>query len=167
MRAMTEGFDVAQICENGHHTNWQTLDEPLKNVEHCPKCGAATITSCKNCGEEIRGCRYIAGAYGVRHESFPSNAPAFCHKCGGPYPWTEVGLEAAHDLANQLGLDIPERTLLDTSIEELFRNSPRAPAEAVRFKNIVERAKPWGLEAFKQVLGGVVGEAAKRLIWGE
>jgi hypothetical protein len=94
-----------------------------------------------------------------------SGVPAFCHECGEPYPWTGSKLEAARDLVDQLGLDIPERALLETSIEELIRNTPRAPAEAVRFKAIVETAQPWALGAFKEVLFGVVGEAAKKLIW--
>jgi hypothetical protein len=64
-----------------------------------------------------------------------------------------------------LELDIPERTLLEKSIEELVRDTPRATAEAVRFKTIVENAKPWGIAAFKEILYAAVSEAAKRTIW--
>jgi len=95
----------------------------------------------------------------------PYEPPAFCHTCGKAYPWTESRLEAARDLANQLGFDIPERTLLEKSIEELVRDTPRAPAEAVRFKTMVEKAQPWALGAFKEILYGVVGESVKRMIW--
>jgi hypothetical protein len=91
--------------------------------------------------------------------------PSFCEKCGKPFPWTESRLEAAKDLANQLELDIPERTLLEKSIEEIVRDTPRAPAEAVRFKRIVEGARPWALGAFKEILFGVVGEGVKKMIW--
>jgi hypothetical protein len=91
--------------------------------------------------------------------------PAFCEKCGKPYPWTETRLDAAGDLADQLGLDIPNRELLEKSIEELVRDTPRAPAEAIRFKGIVQKAQEWGLPAFKEILFGVVSEAAKRIIW--
>lgn len=97
LQTMTDGYDVAQICENGHHTNWQTQDEPLKNMDHCPRCGAATIMSCKNCSLPIRGCRYVSGAYRTRHEFFPSSVPAFCEGCGKAYPWTESRLDAAGD----------------------------------------------------------------------
>jgi hypothetical protein len=165
MQGMTDGYDIAQICENGHHTNWQTQEDPLKSKKHCPSCGAATITSCQKCGREIRGCHYIALAYGQRSEIFPNKAPAFCEACGYPYPWTESRLEAAKDLAGQLELDIPERTLLEKSMEEIIRDTPRAPAEAIRFKTIVEKAKPWALGAFKEILGAVVGETVKKLIW--
>jgi hypothetical protein len=87
--------------------------------------------------------------------------PVFCEKCGKPFPWTESRLEAARDLAGQLDLDIPERTLL----EKIVRDTPRAPVEAVRFKSIVEKAKPWALGAFKEILFGVVGEGMKQMIW--
>jgi hypothetical protein len=48
-------------------------------------------------------------------------------------------------------------------VEELLRDTPRAPAEAIRFKEIVEKAQPWGLVALREILGTVVGEAVKRL----
>ena len=43
--------------------------------------------------------------------------------------------------------------------------TPRAPAEAVRFKAIVEKAKPWALGAFKEIPIGVVSESLKKVIW--
>lgn len=82
-----------------------------------------------------------------------------------PFPWTGTRLDAARDLADQLGLDVPGRALVEKSIEELLRDTPRAPAEAIRFKNIVGKAQPWALSAFKEILYSVVGDAAKRMIW--
>ena len=91
--------------------------------------------------------------------------PTFCDKCGNPFPWTQSRLDGAKSLADSLDLDVPERILLETSIEEIVRNTPRAPAEAIRFKSIVESAKPWALEGFKQLLEAVVSEGVKKLIW--
>jgi hypothetical protein len=153
-------YDVAQICVEGHITNDHAQSVPDRNRRHCTKCGAETITACASCSAPIRGAYQTRGT-----PAQMSGVPAFCHECGEPYPWTGSKLEAARDLVDQLGLDIPERALLETSIEELIRNTPRAPAEAVRFKAIVETAQPWALGAFKEVLFGVVGEAAKKLIW--
>jgi hypothetical protein len=92
-------------------------------------------------------------------------APSFCENCGHPYPWTESKLEAAQELADQLGLDIPERDLLQRSIEEIVRDTPKAPTEAFRFKALVEKAKPGAIEAFKLILGSVIRESVKQLIW--
>src|SRR5262249_39573648 len=91
--------------------------------------------------------------------------PSFCHECGKAYAWTESRLEAARDLADQLNLDVPERTLLDKRIEEIVRDTPRAPAEAVRFRKIVDKAAPWAMDAFNKILIGIISEPVKKLIW--
>ena len=44
-------------------------------------------------------------------------------------------------------------------------DTTRAPAEAIRFKTIVQRAQPWGLTAFKEILNAVVSESVKRMLW--
>jgi hypothetical protein len=155
-------YDVAQICLGGHIINGSFRTFPQHNQERCSNCGQETITTCQGCGCEIRGRYYVPGVIGG---GGTENPPAFCHKCGKPYPWTESRVEAARDLAEQLDLDLPERTLLEKSIEEMVRDTPRAPAEAVRFKKIVESAKPWGLGAFKEILYGIAGEAVKRIVW--
>jgi|SRR5450756_2380819 len=100
-----------------------------------------------------------------KSRTFPWEVPAFCEDCGYPHTWIEARLDTARDLADQLGLDIPARAWPGRSIEELVRDTPRVPAEAVRFKAIVGNAQPWALGAFKEVLCGVVGEVAKRMIW--
>jgi len=164
MQAMTDGYDVAQICREGHITNGAMSTYPSRTKAHCPTCGAETISACQSCNKPIRGA-YCFFHLGVKQVNALAKTPAFCEHCGKPFPWTESRLEAARDLADQLELDIPERTLLGKSIEELVRDTPRAAAEAVRFKTMVEKTQPWALGAFKEILYGVVGEAAKRMIW--
>jgi len=155
-------FDVAQICLNGHIINNSSMTFPSSNKKRCPDCGSETITKCLACNQDIRGYHFVPGVIGF---GGLEKAPGFCEHCGKPYPWTESRLEAARDLAGQLDLDIPERTLLEKSIEEIVRDTPRAPAEAVRFKGVVEKAKPWALAAFREVLISVVSEPVKKMIW--
>lgn len=157
-------YDVAQICREGHITNGAVNANPSRSKAHCDKCGAETISNCPRCGTPIRGS-YCYQRLGVPQVNGLVKSPAFCEHCGNAFPWTESRIEAGRDLADQLGLDIPERALLYKSIEELVRDTPRAPAEAVRFKGIVENAQPWGLDAFREILGAVVSDAVKRLIW--
>jgi hypothetical protein len=164
MHTMVNGYGVAQICREGHIANPAMHANPSRNKAHCTTCGAETISTCQSCTKPIRGA-YCSVRYGAVQVNPLVKAPAFCEHCGAPFPWTESRLDAANDLADQLGLDIPERTLLEKSIEELVRDTPRAPAEAVRFKGIVTKAQPWALGAFKEILYGVVGETAKRMIW--
>jgi hypothetical protein len=164
MCTMANGYDVAQICREGHVANAAMKANPSRDKAHCATCGAETISACRSCNKPIRGA-YCSVRYGAMQVNPIVKTPAFCEHCGKPFPWTESRLEAARDLAGQLGLDIPERTLLEKSIEELVRDTPRAPAEAVRFKGIIEKAQPWALGAFKEVLYGIVGEAVKRIVW--
>lgn len=157
-------YDTAQICRNGHLTNGAMSLFPSRSKQFCDQCGIDTISNCGQCRATIRGA-YIYFRLGRPVTNGLNQIPSFCEKCGKPFPWTESRLEAAKDLANQLELDIPERTLLEKSIEEIVRDTPRAPAEAVRFKRIVEGARPWALGAFKEILFGVVGEGVKKMIW--
>jgi hypothetical protein len=154
-------YDVAQICLQGHISNSYVKDRPQHNRKRCRVCGSETIIACPACSMPIQGSYHVPG-FGSEELK---QLPAFCHECGEAYTWTVSRLDSACDLADQLGLDVPNRALLDKSIEELIRDTPRAPAEAVRFKAIVEKAQPWGLEAFRQIIGAAVGEAAKKLIW--
>ena len=45
MTGEDEGFDVAQVCPNGHVTNSSFHNEPQFNVDYCTKCGEKTIVS--------------------------------------------------------------------------------------------------------------------------
>jgi hypothetical protein len=138
---------------------------PERRKEFCDQCGSQTISSCQKCEAPIRGscCYYRFHRLVI---SPITRIPAFCERCGAAFPWTEAKLDAARDLASQLNLDIPERTLLQKSIDEMVRDTPQAPAEAIRFKKIVETTQPWALAAFKEILIGAVSESAKKPIWG-
>lgn len=158
---MTDGYDIAQVCLNGHVANRSTLRSPAFSKRYCKDCGAETISTCGSCNTPIQGEYHVSGVFAVSDY----RPPAYCHACGSPFPWTQAKLEAAKDVADQLGLDVPERALIDRSIEELVRNTPRAPAEAVRFKRIIETGAPWALEAFRQIMYDVLGDKVKTLIW--
>jgi hypothetical protein len=156
---MQKGYDTAQVCLNGHTTNDSTVRFSEFNKNFCKDCGAATITQCPHCNVAIRG-RYH-GAMAVA----AYQAPAFCQECGKPFPCTESRMEAAMDLAGQLGLDIPERVMLEESIDEIVRDTPKATAEAVRFRSIVDKAGPWALDAFKNILVSIAADGVKHIIW--
>jgi hypothetical protein len=157
-------YDVAQICINGHLITSTVTTSPQRAKDFCDRCGGRTISRCEECTAPIRGA-YCYYRFGRLVTDSITRIPAFCQKCGKAYPWTESKLDAARDLADQLGLDIPERTLLEKSIEEIIRDTPRAAAEAIKFKIIVEKTQPWALPAFKEILIGVVSESVKKLIW--
>jgi hypothetical protein len=154
------GYDVAQICLNGHVVNDSVQRSPVHSTARCSRCGAETISACPSCKKSIRGEYQVDGVFAPCYDE----APAFCHECGKPYPWTESRLEAAHELVQEMGLDIPEKTLLTESIHDLIRDTPKAQAAAVRFQRLTEKAKPVVKEGMKTLLAEVISQSAKKIL---
>ncbi len=154
-------YHVAEICLNGHITSGSVDSHPDRSQKQCIKCGVETITECPSCRKLIRGD--FESGMGVATLS-QRGIPGFCQECGEPYPWTLSKLEAARELVEELGLNIPDKTLLTESIEELVRDTPKAQAAAVRFQRLTERAKPVVKEGFKTLLVEVVSQAVKKTL---
>ena len=155
-------YDVMQVCLNGHKITDTLNTWPQHGKQHCSDCGAATISKCQHCQADIRGFYHAPRVFGG---SGPK-APAFCHTCGKCYPWTEARLKAAQELAEETeGLDDKERQMLKASLDDLVRETPRTTLAATRFKRLATKAGKGAADAFKDILIGVISEAAKKLIW--
>lgn len=77
------GYDVMQVCINGHKTTDCLKSFPQHGSVFCPKCGARTISKCEKCGADIPGYYHVTGA-----SSFPGpTPPTHCAKCGESFPW--------------------------------------------------------------------------------
>jgi len=156
-------YDVAQICLNGHIINDSTKEFPQHNKKFCDKCGAATITNCKNCNSEILGRYHVNGVIGLRKE-YP--VPAFCPNCGKPYPWTELKIQAAHDIAKELeNISDNEKKILVQSIDDIIKDTPKTALAVTRFKRILSKTSKPVVNAFKDILVDIVSETAKKLLW--
>jgi len=92
--------------------------------------------------------------------------PIFCPECGKPYPWTEVKLKAAKELADELdNLNPKERETLKKSLDDIIRNTPQTPVAATRFKRLIAKAGPVVADSFRKILVDIASEAAKKIIW--
>src|SRR4051812_45107161 len=76
-------YDVGQICLNGHVINSHARQYSDMNSDYCPTCGEKTITQCPSCNTPIRGMFEVPGVIDMVSRY---HAPAFCYKCGKPYP---------------------------------------------------------------------------------
>jgi len=91
--------------------------------------------------------------------------PRFCYQCGKPYPWTDIKLKAASDLAEELeGLSDAERDILKKSLKELVQDAPATEVAAIRVKKVLRKAGSAGIEIFKNVLVDVLSETAKKTL---
>lgn len=156
-------YDVAQICQNGHVINSMAHDYPNCNQDHCHRCGARTIAACPSCMTDIRGYYHVPGVIGFDHYA----APAFCQKCGKPFPWTVAGISAAEVLADELeGLTEEERQSLKKSLHDLIRETPNTRVAETRFKRLMRKAGKEGYESMRSILTDIVSETVRKTVFG-
>ena len=156
-------YDVAQICENGHVVNSSAREFPTSNSPFCATCGAKTIMACPSCAAPIRGYYHVPDVISFDHYT----APAFCHQCGTPFPWTDAALAAASELAGVLeGLSEQEREELKKTLGDLVRETPRTRVAETKFKSIMRKARKDGYDAMKSVLTDVLSETVKKTLFG-
>ena len=156
-------YDLAQICENGHVANSCARDYPTSNQDHCDKCGSQTITMCPACETEIRGTHHIPAVIGFDDYA----APAFCHKCGEPFPWTAASLRAAEEMADEMdALSDAEKESLKKTLPDLVRETPRARLAETRFKKLMRKAGKEGVEGMRGLLTDIVSETVRKTLFG-
>ena len=156
-------YDLAQICENGHVANSCARDYPNLNQVHCDKCGSGTITTCPACATEIRGTYHVPGVIGFDDYK----APAFCYKCGEPFPWTAAAFCAAEELAGELDdLSDDEKESLKKALPDLVRETPRVRLAETRFKKLMKKAGKEGVEGMRGLLTDIVSETVRKTLFG-
>lgn len=160
---MSNGYDTAQICLNGHTITASSDFNSQQKMKFCNRCGAKTIDACQNCHTPIRGENILLDF----DDFLDYSAPSFCHNCGNPYPWTESRIQAARELSDDLDkLTDEEKDALKKSIDDIIRDTPKTQAAAIRFKKLVAKAGEEAAVAFKQILMLMASEAAIKTIWG-
>jgi hypothetical protein len=159
---MNTGYDVAQICINGHVITSALSRHPNFVKKFCDKCGAETISKCLNCSQPIQGL-YFGGS--ITFTSY--TAPNFCYSCSKPFPWLEKRLEAAKDLSDEIeNLSDTERAQLKKSLDEIVSDTPQTTVAATRLKKLIAKSGQFAANAFRDILVDIASEAAKKVIWG-
>jgi hypothetical protein len=154
------GFDVAQICLNGHVINTMAGKYPVYSAKFCATCGEPTIIACSGCQARIRGIE--------EDGDFPStfSRPAFCLECGKPYPWTERATQAAIELfIEESGFTGEEAEQFQASVHEAVKDGPRTLLAGRRIATALKRVGPETIKAFRSIIVDVLGEAAKKAIF--
>lgn len=152
-----DGYDVAQVCPNGHVATPFFIAQPQFRQDFCQECGAETIYECPNCNEGIRG-----GYHGVLDfEEF--KAPPFCVNCGQPFSWTANALEAARDLTDELDeLSAEERAKLKASFDDLVADTPRTDVAVVRVKKSLAKIGKASADSLRKIIVSIGTEYVKK-----
>ena len=153
-------YDVGQVCLNGHGITGDYSANSEFAENYCSRCGAQTITQCLNCKSHIRG--YYDHEGGVI--AIPNfDVPAYCYKCGEPFPWTETALQAAKELTDEIeGLSEGEREKAKGSLVEITRDTLQTELAVVRVKKLLARAGPTIGQALKEIIVAVATEGARK-----
>ncbi len=159
---MREGYDVAQICLNGHLITDFAASQTQHRKAYCDKCGEPTMMECGNCKKAIDGYYHSPGVCGY----YEYNIPRFCHNCGKAFPWTSRGIEAANQLASDDGtLSVEEKEQFAKDIQEITRESPQAPASAGRLQKMIGKMTAETAAAVREIIVKVATEAVVKWIW--
>jgi hypothetical protein len=156
---MGEGYDVAQICLNGHKINSSSRTLPEFNQMFCDRCGEKTITECPSCDTPIRG--HFGGSMSIRYD-----VPEHCYHCGKAFPWTEGKKAAALELFLLESNAEPEvASEFEKDLDDIVRGTSRAPVAASRFKKAMAKVGRPVADGIRDIIIDIVSEAAKKIIW--
>jgi hypothetical protein len=156
-----KGYDVAQVCPNGHVANATTIRFPEDNKDHCDKCGEKTITACPRCQKTIQGFNWGGGATTGEY-----NLPAFCKHCGAAFPWTESKMQAAIDLfLDELAVSEEEKREFEQSIQAVTKDTPAAQVASNRISRSLKKVGEGAKTMILAILKDIASEAAKKTLF--
>ena len=161
-------FDCALICKAGHVANIYKSLHPECNSEHCLLCPEEIISECPSCHTPIRGGYYSLAIYsnmarvgdysGQTHttthyqeltKSDEYQVPAYCHKCGAPYPWTAEMLRYGERIVEALD-DLPpeKKAQLKSLFPDLIVETPRSQLAVLELGKALDAIQCFGKEIF-------------------
>ena len=159
----TEGYDVAQICVNGHVINSDAVSSPSFNKKFCDECGAETIMHCPTCKVPIKGSYHYPGIFSM---GIGFEAPKFCDNCGNMYPWTASQIQVASELI-ELAENISqgEKDDFNSNILDLVRETPKVPVAQIKVKRLIGKIDIGISDGIHDALESVISKTIQNNIW--
>lgn len=92
--------------------------------------------------------------------------PQFCYNCGHPFPWIEMKIQAAKELASEIeDISKGDIEILTNSINDIVNDTPKTQIAAVRFSKVLSRVGQGTMNIFRDLLVDIASETAKKIIW--
>jgi hypothetical protein len=153
------GYDVFQVCENGHPINGGSLRRPERNAPYCVACGAKALTKCPECQSEIRGdYHYGGGSYGYARKP-PNN----CHSCSVAYPWRQQELAAAIEIL-QMDMDPDAAATIPALLRDVATETPRTQLAAIKLARLLPAVGKATYDIAIKVVSDLASETAKKAL---
>jgi hypothetical protein len=152
-----QGYDVMQVCLNGHRITDSAEMLPDHMKPFCPDCGEKTIATCPECRAPIQG--HLKGVLSAR----PSPVRNNCHQCGTAYPWRQAALAAAVEAA---GIELEGQDATDAAalIVSVSVDTAQTELSALKLKRLLGKlSKPVYYVTIK-IVSDVASETAKKIL---
>jgi len=156
-RPEEEGYDVMQVCLNGHQItdSAETLPDHRKNF--CDECGEKTIDTCQQCNATIQG--HLKGTLSVRSTKVPNNCP----NCGATYPWRQETIANAIEVL-QMDMDTADAASVPDLVKMVVIEAPRTEVSALKLKKILGKMGKPTYDICINVLSDIMSETAKKTL---
>ncbi len=156
------------VCQQGHThergENAEVLEGVLVDRKYCERCGNVLLWECPSCSAPIRGGRRAqVPVHSSSIERTSWKAPAYCARCGLPYPWTQKRIDALRTaVAEATELSAADREELVEVIPDLVSSAPTPTSErsVLRVNRLFKRLAAQGPGFATELLAKVIVEVA-------
>lgn len=153
-----DGYDVMQVCQNGHKITEYATTQPISKEAFCSRCGAPTITACESCGKPIRGYRHIPGVFSAQTRPVPK----YCDGCGMAYAWQAAALENLREVLAEGGLSDEDIATAEQALPDIMKDTPRTDLASHRFEQVLGKLGKPLYEIAIKVVSDIASETAKK-----
>jgi hypothetical protein len=157
-----DGYDIAQICLNGHVTTSMARSYPEFKKAFCDECGERTIMKCPTCQTDIKGDYHMEGVIGG-----PSyEEPKFCDSCGSAFPWTDRRTAAAKELIEVSdNLTVTEKEDFKKCIDDLVKSGPASTVAQAKYKKYIGKVGSEIGKGMREILIDIVSESVRKTMF--
>lgn len=157
-------YNTALICLNGHIATDSLETVPEVYSPFCRNCGKETISNCAHCDSPIRG-RFVS-IYDRHPFGSLYRRPNNCHNCGKQFPWVGLATQSARKTIDYMRELTPqEKAEFKELLDDLVAETPSTPVSTLKANQMLKKVSPVLVDAFKQIVIGVVLESIKHKIF--